>query len=236
MATVISGNIKAAPRMTKKHAAHDIQLLFAQGADVVFGQEILPADYKREFLRVALRRKFAVYNLNTEIPIALDTRRWQVTDHNRYLMHQSARSDGLRFKNPSRYVSEVLAVSKVGARFHYAFENTHTVPHAFDKRFVPYRNWRKTRWDTHFARQRAVVTNRVNQGYNVVTGGDLNRVSMTGKKYHSRQTEFVHRGYDHLFGVPVEGLRFRVQEREILTAGTYTDHPFILAQFGLVDA
>lgn len=226
MTQVLSANIKCNPKMPQAHVEHDIKKAKGSGATVFLWQEISIARYKQAVVKQLPASTYAHYHLDTETPISVDKRHWEVISFGKNETH-----GGLAAVTPNRFFTWVVVQNK-GGNARLVFINTHTVSGAFThkKKYNLTRNYRVSRWNYHFA-MLGLLTQRFNMlGYTVILGGDWNRTTLPNLTPVTKNLT-RNNSLDHIIvseannGIKVD---YVAQDAQ---GGYYTDHHPLLSTY-----
>jgi hypothetical protein len=224
---IVEANIKGT--MTARRINADFaKLSTVPNVDIVLWAESTYAKSK-----VALRRHYPSSHwehlfMETEIPITVNTARFDVVRHAKLVTHT-----GKAHVSPARYIVwAILKDKKTG--FEFVVTNSHWVSGGW-KRFARQKSWRVAKWKTHYAKHKALVNEFHNAGYTVVGGGDWNWPTVT--PFRSDMHYLAHHALDYIYLVnnTKGGVIFRIKSHGIL-AGYRTDHRPIWAEVVFVKA
>lgn len=184
-------------------------------------QEIEPLRYKNAVLEEADKAHWHNVNMNTETPISLKKKYWNVLYSGVVQTHK-----GRKRVTPNRYISYVVA-EQIGTGNVVVFTNSHFVSGAFSNKYPFTKKWRRARWDYHWSIMHDMVNKFVNAGYTVIGGGDWNATHV--RKFMRRQRWLATGGIDHLFTCEAtNGTQVKLIETSKETH-VYTDHDFRIA-------
>lgn len=212
MTTVAVGNIRGNPVMRQRNVRHDSHDLFDMG-EVVLACEIGLARYDRAFENAADLRDRRVFFRRSAVQVA--TPEDWATVGARFKLTR-----GLAGVNPARWLNVVF---NQNSRTVYAA--THMTNGGW-KKGKSRRLWRRRMWFKQFRKIKAKVAEWLAAGWNVVLGGDINRVDI--QEFHPRQVVANHAGLMHLYAIPARGYKVNVRGRDRMDP--HSDHPFIRAK------
>lgn len=216
MPTVSVGNIKNKPRaLPRWKAREDIEKLCRMGT-VNLAVEMGPQFYKRLFKEAAQRVLHA------------DTKAMVGVPHSYRTFPVRVRlTKGRRLVNPARYLNGVVVTDQ-----HFGdtvFAVTHWTNGAWNFKRKPFKKWRRRRWFQQEAATAAQVARWVDQGYNVVVGGDFNTGPLRSHvQLHPDQVLVERAGLMHLYAIPTKGYTVKALGRRV-ERDVHTDHPFLRA-------
>lgn len=221
-------NIKSNPLMALPKVKQDVEKSAELPADVVFRQEISPNDYKN-LIQAHQPMGWRHAYLDMAIPISYrvgSDARWDFIGAGREKMHDF--KSGI---SPTRWINWVILVDKTNQQ-RTVFLNTHFVSGAWNDKPVREKQWRKDMWNQHFRGMSARMKLLHDAGYNIVFGGDFNRIDIP-YKFHPEQQWIMDNGIDKLGVIKARhGVQIGVKRTDVIV-GFNSDHNAKLAAFTL---
>lgn len=185
-------NIQGVPRMSREFVKEDVARSASRPVDIIFRQEISHDDYKH----IVTTHQSAIWQtrfINLPIPISFRrSAQWTLvpamTDYQR--MHE-----GKAGVSSARYIAWVGLRNQETGRT-VVFMNTHFVSGAWSDREVEDRQWRRKKWNVHYAKMKSQILAFHKKGVDVVFGGDFNRHQVA--EFHPNQVWLANRGIDKI--------------------------------------
>lgn len=216
MARVAAGNIQNRPLMPQDKVREDTKLLFSLGL-VVLACEVKVLRYDRAFRQFAHRLARRVYfeKRPTQAAVPKSWRSWGRA----YRLTR-----GLAGINPARWFNAVFCPES-----RTIYVSTHFTNGGWNAKPKRRKAWRRWAWRRQERKARALIAEWNAKGWNVVVGGDLNRVM--DPDFHSRQVTVVQAGIMHIIAIPAPGNKV-VSRRARITRNVNGDHPFVSVEVG----
>lgn len=167
-----SQNVCCLPRMPLDHVKYDVTQT-ARTTDVVFWQEIVPADYAEvvDSLNPGIWATWWADGKSSGCPVSWRKEMFDFVEGGHELLHEGEKG----ICGP-RYIVWALLRSKVTGAL-VVFSSRHYVANAWNRnpKFILSRSKRRKMWNEGNARDRVLIEGWIEKGYAVAIGGDFNR-------------------------------------------------------------